>query len=202
MISCASWVLRRVPTQVLGVGKLYETLLAVIPILVLTLLSGADLRSLSLVKGNLNYKWGLGIGTLLVVNYLTSVLIFFGTGYEMSKLGSADSMGSGLCIQQQYVGGAVGQGSIREETGPADWSCRNGFVDLHLVWCDAFRGCGLYANHRCANFRNQRLYVGFSMRYPDGENGQHLGSLSDPRCSRPVPVYSHAGCSLAQSTLV
>jgi membrane protease YdiL (CAAX protease family) len=71
-----------------GVGKLYETLLAVIPILVLTLLSGADLRSLSLVKGNLNYKWGFGIGTLLVVNYLTSVLIFFGTGYEMSKLGS------------------------------------------------------------------------------------------------------------------
>jgi membrane protease YdiL (CAAX protease family) len=71
-----------------GLGKLYETLLAVIPILVLTLLSGANLRSLSLAKGNLNYKWGFGIGALLVVNYLTSVLIFFGTGYEVSKLGS------------------------------------------------------------------------------------------------------------------
>ena len=72
----------------IGLGKLYETLLAVIPILVLTLLSGANLRSLSLAKGNLNYKWGFGIGALLVINYLTSVLIFFGTGYEMSKLGS------------------------------------------------------------------------------------------------------------------
>jgi membrane protease YdiL (CAAX protease family) len=72
----------------IGLGKLYETLLAVIPILVLTLLSGANLRSLSLAKGNLNYKWGFGIGALLLVNYLTSVLIFFGTGYELSKLGS------------------------------------------------------------------------------------------------------------------
>ena len=78
----------------IGLGKLYETLLAVIPILMLTLLSGADLRSLSLAKGNLNYKWGLGIGALLVVNYLTSVLIFFGTGYEMSKLGSVIMWGA------------------------------------------------------------------------------------------------------------
>jgi membrane protease YdiL (CAAX protease family) len=70
-----------------GLGKLYETLLAVIPILALTLLSGADLRSLYLTKGNINYKWGFGIGALFVINYLTSVLIFFGTGYEISKLG-------------------------------------------------------------------------------------------------------------------
>ena len=72
----------------IGLGKMYETLLAVIPILVLTLLSGVNLRSLSLTKGNLNYKWGFAIGSLVVVNYLTSVLIFFGTGYEISKLGS------------------------------------------------------------------------------------------------------------------
>lgn len=71
----------------LGLGKLFETLLAVIPILVLTLLSGANLRSLYLVKGNINYKWGFAIGALFVVNYLTSVLIFFGTGYQASKLG-------------------------------------------------------------------------------------------------------------------
>ncbi len=143
-----------------GLGKLYETLLAVIPILVLTLLSGANLRSLSLAKGNLNYKWGFGIGALLVVNYLTSVLIFFGTGYENVQARFCDPVGTGLCILQQHVGGAVGQGTLREETAPADWSCRNDFVDLHLVWCDAFRGCGLHADHRCANFRNQRFYMG------------------------------------------
>jgi len=71
-----------------AIGKLYDTLLVVIPILVLTLLSGANLRSLFLAKGNLNYKWGFGIGSLVLVNYFTSVLIFFGTGYELSKLGS------------------------------------------------------------------------------------------------------------------
>jgi hypothetical protein len=43
----------------IGLGKVYETLLAVIPIIVLTKLSGSDLGSLFIKKGNLNYKWGL-----------------------------------------------------------------------------------------------------------------------------------------------
>jgi membrane protease YdiL (CAAX protease family) len=72
-----------------GLGKLYETLLAVIPIILLTLLSGAGLRSLYLARGNFNYKWGFGIGALFVVNYLTSVLMFFGMDYTVPKLGSA-----------------------------------------------------------------------------------------------------------------
>lgn len=75
--------------QGMALAKLYDALLVVIPILVLTLASGANLESLFLKKGNLNWKWGLGIGSLVLVNYLTSVLIFFGTGYEISKLGSA-----------------------------------------------------------------------------------------------------------------
>jgi len=74
--------------QGISLGKLYDMLLVVIPILILTMLSGADLRSLYLAKGNHNYKWGFGIGALLLVNYLTSVLIFFGTGYEFTQLGS------------------------------------------------------------------------------------------------------------------
>jgi membrane protease YdiL (CAAX protease family) len=72
-----------------ALAKLYDTLLVVIPILLLTWLSGANLGSLFLKKGNLDWKWGLGIGTLVLFNFLTSALIFFGTGYEVSKLGSA-----------------------------------------------------------------------------------------------------------------
>ncbi len=72
-----------------GLAKLYDTLLVVVPIIVLTLVSGADLGSLFLKKGNLSYKWGFGIGSLVLVNYFTSVLIFFGPGYELPKLGSA-----------------------------------------------------------------------------------------------------------------
>jgi membrane protease YdiL (CAAX protease family) len=71
----------------MALGKLYELLLAVVPFLALTFISGADLRSIYLTKGNINYKWGLGIGALFLVNYLTSVLMFFGTGYQASKLG-------------------------------------------------------------------------------------------------------------------
>lgn len=71
----------------IGLGKFYETILVVIPIIVLTRLSGANPGSLFLKKGNLNYKWGFGIGALVLVNYLTSVLIFFGAGYEVSQLG-------------------------------------------------------------------------------------------------------------------
>jgi membrane protease YdiL (CAAX protease family) len=68
---------------------MYETLLIVIPIIVLTLISGADLGSIFIKLGNQNYKWGFGVGGLVLVNFFTSVLIFFGTGYELPKLGSA-----------------------------------------------------------------------------------------------------------------
>ena len=73
----------------MAIGKLYDGLLVVIPILVLSKLAGADLGVLFIKKGNLNWKWGAGIGLLILVNYLTSVLIFFGTGYSMDKLGPA-----------------------------------------------------------------------------------------------------------------
>jgi membrane protease YdiL (CAAX protease family) len=73
----------------MGMGKVYETLLAVIPFIALTLLSGANLKSIYLTRGNINYKWGFGIGALFVINYLTSALMFYGTGYALPKLGSA-----------------------------------------------------------------------------------------------------------------
>ncbi len=73
----------------MGLGKVYELLLAAVPFIALTLLSGADLKSIYLARGNFNYKWGLGIGALFLVNYLTSVLMFYGTGYTMPALGSA-----------------------------------------------------------------------------------------------------------------
>jgi membrane protease YdiL (CAAX protease family) len=73
----------------IAISKLYETLMVIVPVLVLTWLSGADLGSLFLKKGNLNRKWGLGIGALVLLNFLTSALIFFGTGYEVARLGSA-----------------------------------------------------------------------------------------------------------------
>jgi membrane protease YdiL (CAAX protease family) len=77
------------PNKTQGLAKVYDTLLVVIPIIGLTLVSGADLGSLFLKRGNLSYKWGFGIGSLVLVNYFTSVLIFFGTGYELPRLGSA-----------------------------------------------------------------------------------------------------------------
>jgi membrane protease YdiL (CAAX protease family) len=71
----------------IALGKVYDTLLVVIPILVLTQLAGADMGSLLLKKGNQNLRWGLGIGALVMLNFFTSALIFFGTGYKASKLG-------------------------------------------------------------------------------------------------------------------
>ncbi len=72
-----------------ALAKMYETLLIIIPIIVLTLISGADLGSIFIKLGNQNYKWGFAVGGLVLVNFFTSVLIFFGTGYELPKLGSA-----------------------------------------------------------------------------------------------------------------
>jgi membrane protease YdiL (CAAX protease family) len=73
--------------QFMGLAKLYDALLVILPILVLTLLSGAGLGSLFLKKGNLNRKWGLGIGFLVLFNFFTSAIIFFGTSYQVSRLG-------------------------------------------------------------------------------------------------------------------
>jgi membrane protease YdiL (CAAX protease family) len=72
-----------------GIAKLYDALLVIIPTLVLSKLAGADLGALFIKKGNHAWKWGLGIGLLVLFNFLTSVLIFFGTGYGLDKLGSA-----------------------------------------------------------------------------------------------------------------
>ncbi len=70
----------------LALGKLYDTVLVVIPILVLTLMVRSDIGSLYLKVGNLNRKWGLGIGALVLVNYFTSVLIFHAMDYKASQL--------------------------------------------------------------------------------------------------------------------
>jgi membrane protease YdiL (CAAX protease family) len=75
--------------RIYALAKMYETLLIVIPIIVLTLLSGADLGSVFVKLGNQNYKWGFLVGGLVLVDFFTSVLIFFGTRYELPKLGSA-----------------------------------------------------------------------------------------------------------------
>lgn len=75
--------------QGLALDKVYEAVLVVIPILLLTKLSGADLSSLFLKRGTLNRPWGLGIGALVLLNFSTSALIFFGTGYSPAGLGSA-----------------------------------------------------------------------------------------------------------------
>ncbi len=77
------------PNKQVALGKLYETLLITGTIIVLTLASGANLKSISLCVGNLNWRWGVGIGALFVINYFTSVLIFFGNGYQPAKLLSA-----------------------------------------------------------------------------------------------------------------
>jgi membrane protease YdiL (CAAX protease family) len=75
-------------TKGLAVGKLLEVILIVVPILVLTKLSGADMGSIFLKRGNL--KLGLGIGGLVFANFATSALLFFSMRFtRMELLGAA-----------------------------------------------------------------------------------------------------------------
>jgi membrane protease YdiL (CAAX protease family) len=73
--------------RVMALAKIYETMLVIVPIIVLTLVSGADLGSIFLKVGNQNYMWGFGIGGLVLADFFTSALIFFGPEYELAKLG-------------------------------------------------------------------------------------------------------------------
>jgi membrane protease YdiL (CAAX protease family) len=75
-------------TNGLAVGKVLEVILVVVPILALTKLSGADLGSIYLKRGNL--KLSLGIGGLVFANFATSALLFFAMRFtRMELLGTA-----------------------------------------------------------------------------------------------------------------
>ena len=68
--------------------KVYEVLIVLLPILVLTKLSGADLGSIYLKRGDL--KWGLSIGGLVWLNLAASAFLFFATRFtSMEALGAA-----------------------------------------------------------------------------------------------------------------
>lgn len=72
----------------IAIAKVCEMVLIVIPIIVLTKLSGADLGAIYLKRGNL--KWGLGIGVLVLFNFAASALLFFVTRYtSVDRLGAA-----------------------------------------------------------------------------------------------------------------
>ena len=73
--------------QGMAINKVLEACRMVLPILVLVKLSGADLGSLYLKRGNLKFAVLLGLGVL--VNYASSVLLFFGTKYtDLDRLGA------------------------------------------------------------------------------------------------------------------
>lgn len=75
-----------------AISKLYEMVMVVVPILMLTKLSGADLGSIYLKRGNV--KLGLSIGALVLVNFTASAFLFFATRFtSMNTLGAALAWG-------------------------------------------------------------------------------------------------------------
>ncbi len=76
-------------SQYLGVEKVLEAIVIVVPIILLTKLSGADLGSIYLKRGNL--KLGVGIGSL--------VFIFLGTAtfmFAAQRFTSLDALGAAV----------------------------------------------------------------------------------------------------------
>ena len=72
----------------MAIAKVWEMMVIVIPMLVLIKLSGADLGSIYLKRGNL--KLGLSVGALVWFNFATSVFLFFALRFtSMEKLGAA-----------------------------------------------------------------------------------------------------------------
>lgn len=76
----------------IAIAKTYEMAIIAFAILVITKLSGTDLGSLYLKRGNL--KLGLGIGVLVFFNFASSALLFFAMDYSSAeKLGAAIQWG-------------------------------------------------------------------------------------------------------------
>jgi membrane protease YdiL (CAAX protease family) len=75
-------------SQGIAIAKVYEAVIVVVPIMVLTKLSGADLGALYLKRGNL--KWGLSIGALILFNFAASAFLFFAARFtSVDTLGAA-----------------------------------------------------------------------------------------------------------------
>lgn len=66
-------------SQGIAIAKLFDMVMIVVLIIVLTKLSGADLGSIYLKRGNL--KWGLSIGAIVLFNFASSAILFFATRY-------------------------------------------------------------------------------------------------------------------------
>jgi membrane protease YdiL (CAAX protease family) len=74
--------------QYLGVEKVLEMIVVVVPIILLTKLSGADLGSIYLKRGNL--KLGLGIGSLVFIFLGTATFMFAAQRFtSLEALGAA-----------------------------------------------------------------------------------------------------------------
>ncbi len=66
-------------SQGIAIAKLFDMVMIVVLIIVLTKLSGADLGSIYLKRGNL--KLGLSIGAIVLFNFASSAILFFATRY-------------------------------------------------------------------------------------------------------------------------
>ncbi len=79
-------------SQYLGIEKVLEVIVVVVPILILTKLSGADLGSIYLKHGNL--KLGLGIGSLAFIFLGTATFMFAAQRFtSLETLGAAVAWG-------------------------------------------------------------------------------------------------------------
>jgi len=74
--------------QEMGAGKVFEAFITIGTILLLTRLAGMRLESVYVKRGNL--KWGLLIGLGVLLNFMTSSLMFNASEYpSLEQLGSA-----------------------------------------------------------------------------------------------------------------
>ena len=81
-----------VTSQGTAVDKVFQMILTVVPILLLTKVSGADLGSIYLKRGNL--KMGLTFGALVWFNFATSAFLFFAERFtSMDRLIAATLWG-------------------------------------------------------------------------------------------------------------
>lgn len=89
-------------SQGIAIAKTYEMILIVIPILLLTKLSGADFGSIYLTRGN--WKLSLGIGALVFFNFAISALLYFAERYTSTDiLGAAIVWGFVFSLANSFM---------------------------------------------------------------------------------------------------
>ncbi len=176
--------------QEIAAGKMFEAMLTVTTILLLSRLAGFSLELLYIKRGNL--KWGLILGLGVLVNFASSALMFFADRFTtVDQLGGAILWGMVFSIVNGFMEELWLRSQFLRKLEPLLGTWCGSCTDFALV-CAVPRWRAVYDPAGYPLFPGERVHLWPGLGICDAKNGQHHCPGLDARCIRFLFVHRHA----------